>query len=368
MIVKNRWWQFCIAAMLAVALGCNGGIEGGGDNGGEGTDGGGGGGGENGGSAAVSELEGAIEIDGSSTVYPISEAVANAFQKDFPNVNVTVAISGTGGGFKRFTKGETDISDASRPIKDKEFQQCKENSIRFIEVPVAYDGLSVVINPANDWVDQLSVEDLQRIFLEADDQPTMWSDVRDGWPEEPLTIYAPGTDSGTFDYFKEVVVGKDESKSMRSDMSVSEDDNVLVTGVAGQKGGIGFFGCAYYFENSDKLKAVPIVNDAGDAVSPSPETIESGEYNPLSRPLFIYVSAKALSRPEMKKFVEFYLDNAPDMAARVGYVALPSDIYDAARERIKNRSTGTHFLTAEGEKRSGSVVEVYKAENLLSIE
>lgn len=322
---------------------------------------------EEGSGEAVSQLEGSIVVDGSSTVFPITEAVANDFKKQFPKVNVTVAVSGTGGGFKRFTKGETDISNASRPITFEEFGQCKENKVEFVELPVAYDGLTVVVNPQNDWVKQLSVADLQKIFLASDGAPKKWSDVNPEWPATDLKVYSPGTDSGTFDYFKEVLVGKDKSKSMRSDMQVSEDDNVLVTGVAGDKGAIGFFGCAYFFENKEKLKDIPVVNAAGEAVLPTPESIETGTYNPLSRPLFIYVGANALRRPEMKQFVDFYLANAPALSAKVGYVSLPDEVYQRAGECLKNRQLGTHFTTAEGEKREGAVSEVYAPSNVVNI-
>lgn len=289
---------------------------------------------EGSGSEAVSQLEGEVSIDGSSTVFPITEAVADAFREKFPKVNVTVGVSGTGGGFKRFTKGETDISNASRPIKGEEFEQCNASKTAFIEVPVAYDGLSVVVNPGNDWAKELTVDDLKKIFLEADDQPKNWSEIKEGYPDVPLKIYAPGTASGTFDYFKEVVASE-EGASIRSDMSVSEDDNVLVTGVAGEKGAIGFFGCAYLFENADKVKAVPIVNKAGETTMPTPETIESGDYNPLSRPLFIYVNNDSLRRPEMKQFVDFYLANAPELSAKVGYVALPAAVYQQASDNVR---------------------------------
>ena len=336
--------------MLAVAAGCPT------ENGGSGSDG------EYGDSAAA-ELEGTINIDGSSTVYPITEAVAAEFSKKYINVKVPVAVSGTGGGFKRFVIGETEISNASRPIKEEEFENAIENEIKFVEVPVAYDGLSVVVNPENDWCDELSVDDLKKIFLDAEDKPTMWSEVREGFPEEPIKLFIPGTDSGTFDYFKEVVVDDSEG-SIRSDVSASEDDNVLVTGISAEKGGIGFFGCAYYFENSDKLKALAIINDAGEAVKPTAETIESGEYNPLSRPLFIYVNSDRMSRPEMKKFVDFYLEKAGEKASEVGYVALPESVYETARDNVKNKNTGTAFHTADGEKRSGSVGDVYNKENL----
>ena len=248
-------------------------------------------------------LEGTVEIDGSSTVAPISIKAADMFGDVSPKVKVPVGVSGTGGGFKRFTIGETDISDASRPIKAKEFKKCVENGIEFVELPVAYDGLTIVVSKENTWVDQLTVDQLKMIFRD-DIKARNWSDVKAGWPSEEIKIFSPGTDSGTFDYFKEVMVGK-EKASIRDDMSVSEDDNILVNGVANTKTAIGFFGAAYYFENADKLKAVKIVNKAGKAVGPSPEAIESGSYNPFSRPLFIYVNAKSVKRPEVRAFVQY---------------------------------------------------------------
>jgi len=304
-------------------------------------------------------MRGAIAIDGSSTVYPITEAVAEEFRKVARDVRVTVGISGTGGGFKRFTVGETDISDASRPIKVKELKAAEENGVAFIEVPVAYDGLSIVVNKENYWVDQLTVEDLKKIFLDGT-TVMKWSDVNASYPDTPIKIYAPGTDSGTFDYFKEVIAGK--TGSIRSDMSVSEDDNVLVRGVSGDTGGIGFFGCAYYFENRDKLKVVPIVNaKLGKAIEPTAKTIENGTYAPFSRPLFIYVSKKSLqSKPQLKAFIEFYLDNCAELAQEVGYVRLPQEVYDRCHANIKNMRTGTQFLDDAGEKVSGPLPTVYK--------
>jgi len=306
-------------------------------------------------SADMSKMTGAIAIDGSSTVYPITEAVAEEFAEVAPKVRVSVGISGTGGGFKRFCGGETDISDASRPIKKKEFDLAKENKIDFIEVPVAYDGLTIVVNKENDWVDFLTVDELKKIFLD-DSKVKIWSDVRAGWPDTPIKIYAPGTDSGTFDYFKEVVAGK--KGSIRSDMSVSEDDNVLVRGVSGNKGAIGFFGCAYYFENENKLRAVPIDGGSGPII-PTKVTIENGTYAPFSRPLFIYVATKSMEKPEMVAFVDFYLDNAGDLAEEVGYVRLPKGVYSRAKSNIAKGRIGTKYLDSEGEKVHGSLVSVY---------
>ncbi len=306
-------------------------------------------------------LAGKVTIDGSSTVFPISEGIAKAFKGKYPGVDVTVGKSGTGGGFKRFDKNESDISDASRPIKPDENARCIENKVEYIELPVAYDGLTIVVNPENTWVKQFTVDDLKKIFL--DKSITSWKQVNSDWDDEPLKIYAPGTDSGTFDYFQEVVA--DGKKGLiRSDMSVSEDDNVLVTGVENNKGAIGFFGASYYFTNKDSLRAIPIVNSDGKAMLPSSESIESGEYNPFSRPLFIYVNLASLKRPEMKKFVDFYLENAAKTAEQVKYVALPQDIYDRAKQHLKDRLVGTHFLDKDDQKRKGPLAEIYNKENL----
>ncbi len=303
-------------------------------------------------------LRGAVDIDGSSTVFPITEAVAEEFAEIAPSVDVQIGISGTGGGFKRFAVGETDISNASRPIKAKEYEAANSNGVEFIELPVAYDGLTIVVNRANYWVDALTVDELKMIFL-ADKAAKTWKEINPEWPEIKISIYSPGTDSGTFDYFKEVVAGK--AGSIRSDMSVSEDDNVLVRGVSGQEGAIGFFGCAYFFENKKKLKAVPIVNpDTGKAVTPTAKTIEEGDYAPFSRPLFIYVNAESAKRPEVRDFVLFYLNEGPELAEDVGYVQLPQAVRKQAETNFTNGRTGTHFLDANGEQLHGPVTELYK--------
>ena len=295
--------------------------------------------------AQADRLSGNIVIDGSSTVYPVTEAAAAAFRKKFPKVNVTVAVSGTGGGFKRFAIGETDISNASRPIKPEEFAQTVEKGVDFIELPVALDGLSVVLNPNNDWVDKLTVDDLKAIYLE-DGKARKWSDINPAWLDKEIKVYSPGTDSGTFAYFKEVVAGK--KGSFRPDMSVSEDDNVLVTGVYGDKYAIGYFGASYYFENKDKLRPAAIVNPkTGKAVLPTPKAVISGEYAPLSRPLFIYVNAKSLRRPAMRKFVEFFLENAGTFAEQVQYVPTSPKISAQAATFLKKRRMGTVFVKKE---------------------
>ncbi len=315
-----------------------------------------------------SSLLGTIEIDGSSTVYPISEAAASGFNKKYPNVKVNVGVSGTGGGFKRFTKGETDISDASRPIKDSEFAATKESGVRFFEIPVAYDGLTLVVHKSNTWVDHLTLDEIKKIFTTEGGAKT-WSQVRSGWPNQPIQIFAPGTDSGTFDYFKEVVVGSGEG-SLRSDMSTSEDDNVLVTGVSGSPNAIGFFGVAYYEENKDKLKSVAVVNPATDEpVSPTSATIEDGSYAPFSRPLFIYVNEKSFHRPEVRA-VRRLLPPERSVAGQNDWLCCVAAIRLRGRRWLiaacMSKGTGTHYLTGDLEKRSGSITELYKAENLVN--
>ena len=300
-----------------------------------------------------------IKIDGSSTVYPITEAVAEEFQKlKRGAVKVTVGISGTGGGFKKFSRGETDISDASRPIVKKEMDACKEAGIEYIELPVAYDGIAVMVNPKNTYVTSMTPADLKKIWEPTAERIiTKWNQVNPKWPDTPLKLYGPGVDSGTFDYFTEAIVGK--ARSSRGDFTASEDDNVLVQGVATDKGALGFFGYAYYAENKDKLKIVPI--DAGKGpVTPSEKTIMGGSYQPLSRPIFIYVNKKAAERPEIREFVEFYLKNAPTLVKQVKYVPLPDRAYKLAEERFAKRVTGTVFA---GEAKVGM-----KIEDLLKLE
>jgi len=280
----------------------------------------------------VSSLSGVVSLDGSSTVFPVSEAVAEEFLAIEPQVRVTVGVSGTGGGFQKFAAGEIDISDASREIRQSEIDAARANGIDFLEIPVAFDGLSIVVNTANDWVDYLTVAELNMIW-EPGSSVDSWNDVRAEWPDEPLRLYGPGTDSGTFDYFTEVING--DSGASRPDYTASEDDNVLVQGVSGDINALGFFGYAYYLANVDKLKLVPV--DGGDGpVSPSMETINNGSYSPLSRPIFIYVSKQSAVRPEVRAFTEFYIDQAAVLAAEVGYVALPESDYQASREQFAN--------------------------------
>ena len=303
----------------------------------------------------LSSLKGSIKIDGSSTVAPITTAVAEEFREVAPEARVTVGVSGTGGGFKRFSTGEIDISDASRPIKKDELEQCKKNGVQFIELPVAFDGLSVVVNSKNSWAEYLTIDDLRTIFL-ADKAAKNWSDVRPDWPNKPIKLFAPGTDSGTFDYFKEVVAGKDGQ--IRSDMQVSEDDNVLVRGVESNEFAIGFFGFAYYIENKSRLKVVPIDGGKGP-IAPTHETIEDGTYAPFSRPLFIYVNETSAARPEVKAFVDFYLENGSNLVEEVGYVKLPQAITGKAVANWNKLRTGTQFMNEKGEKVSGSLGKVY---------
>ncbi len=284
-----------------------------------------------------------VRLDGSSTVYPITEAVAEEFQKEKKGgVRVTVGISGTGGGFKKFLRGEIDIANASRPILQKEFDEAKKNGIEFIEIPIAFDALTVVVNHDNTWADRLTTGELRMIWEPAaQGKVTSWKQVRDGFPDAPLALFGAGADSGTFDYFTEAIVGK--AKSSRGDYTASEDDNVLVQGVSGNKNALGFFGYAYYVENKDKLKAVAVDAGRGGAVVPSEETVLRAEYFPLSRPVFIYVSKKALERPEVKEFAEFYVASAGDLAKEVKYIPLPKSAYEKAAARLAEMKTGTAF-------------------------
>lgn len=283
-----------------------------------------------------------IKIDGSSTVFPITEAVAEEFQKTKRGaVRVTVGVSGTGGGFQKFCRGEIDVADASRPIVVKEMQACKAAGIQYIELPVAYDALTVVVNPQNTWVKSLKVAELKKMWEPAaQGKIKNWSQVRQGFPNAPLKLFGPGANSGTFDYFTEAVVGK--AKSSRGDFTASEDDNVLVQGVSRDKNALGYFGYAYYAENKGKLKAVPIDSGRGP-VLPSAQTVQNGTYSRLSRPLFIYVSAKSANKPEVKQFVEFYMSNAGRFAREVKYVALPNQAYTIGMNHFKNKKIGTVF-------------------------
>ena len=285
----------------------------------------------------VEKLRGDIKIDGSSTVYPITEAVAEEFRTEQPDVKVTVGVSGTGGGFKKLGRGEIDINDASRPIKEQEAATCKENNISYIELKVAFDGLVIVINKENTWVDHFTVAELKKMWEpDAQEKITKWNQIRASWPATDFHLYGPGVASGTYDYFTEAVVGK--SGSSRGDYTASEDDNVLVQGVAGDKNGIAFFGLAYYEENKDKLKLVSVDNGKGP-VLPSVETVKNGTYAPLARPIFIYVTDAAAKRIEVSAFVNFYLDNAATLVPDVGYIPLTSEEYQTEITKFKAFST-----------------------------
>jgi len=289
--------------------------------------------------ASAERLRGTVSIDGSSTVFPISEAVAEEFLAVQPRVRVTVGVSGTGGGFKKFLAGEIDINDASRPIKMKEVKQASASGIGFIELPIAYDGLSVVVNTKNDWVDHLTITELNKIW-QPGSSVTRWSDVRDGWPETEIQLYGPGTDSGTFDYFTETINGK--SGASRPDYTANEDDNALVRGISGDEGSLGYFGYAYYAANKDKLRVVAIDGGKGP-VAPTEITINNGTYAPLSRPVFIYVRPDALDRKEVRAFVDFYIESAPMLATEVGYIPLPDSVYAGAKQRVESREIGTAY-------------------------
>jgi phosphate transport system substrate-binding protein len=303
--------------------------------------------------AVRSQSPSTIRIDGSSTVFPITEAVAEEFQKQSRSARVTVGISGTGGGFKKFCSGQTDISNASRPILAKEMAACKQAGIQYIELPVAYDALTVVVNPKNNWVSSMTVAELKKMWEPAaQGKITNWSQVRQGWPNAPLKLYGPGADSGTFDYFTEAVVGK--SKSSRTDYTPSEDDNILVQGVSRDRNALGYFGYAYYAANQGRLKAVAIDNGKGRPVLPSQQTVENGTYQPLSRPIFIYVNAKAAERDDVKQFVGYYMNNAPKLVSEVRYVPLPAQAYKVAMQHFQNRKVGTVF---GGEEAVGLRVE-----------
>lgn len=274
--------------------------------------------------------EGSITVDGSSTVYPVTEALAEEFRSVSPKTMVTIGVSGTGGGFQKFGRGEIDIANASRPIKDKEAAIAKENGVNFVELEVAYDGLAVVVHPENDWVTSMTVEQLRRLWEpSAQGTITRWNQINPEWPDEEIHLFGPGVASGTFDYFTEAIVG--ESGTSRGDYTASEDDNVLVQGVSGDKFGLGFFGLAYYEANQDKLKLVSIDNGNGP-VSATSETIRDGSYAPLSRPLYIYVNSTSLRNPKVIEFVRFYLEEAPGLMKDVGYVPLTEAEYKAELE------------------------------------
>jgi phosphate transport system substrate-binding protein len=297
------------------------------------------------GGEAGGQLAGAIRVDGSSTVFPISEAVAEEFKKANPGVDITVGISGTGGGFQKFCRGETDISDASRPIRAVEMEACKQAGIEYIELPIAYDGLAIVVNPKNAWASAITTAELKTLWQpEAQGKVMRWNQVRPSWPDREVRLFGAGVDSGTFDYFTEAINGKE--KASRGDFTSSEDDNVIVQGVSGDEAALGYLPLAYVEQNKSALKLVPVDDGKGDngggAISPSAETVRNGTYQPLSRPLFIYVARKAADRAEVQRFVESYFTSA-DLMREVGYVELTPDLYSLAKSHFVDRKVGTAF-------------------------
>ena len=301
---------------------------------------------------------GSIKIDGSSTVYPIAEAVAEEFKKQNAGVDVQVGVSGTGGGFQKFCRGETDISNASRPIKPTEIETCKQSGIEFIELPVAYDGLAVVVNPRNTWAAATTVEELKKLWApEAQGKITRWNQIRASWPDREIHLFGAGVDSGTYDYFTEAIVGKEGAS--RGDFTSSEDDNVLVQGIANDDLALGVMGIAYVEQNKGKLKLIPVddgknENGAGPIV-PSAETVRNGTYQPLSRPLFIYVARKSADRPEVQKFVDSFFTTGRELVTEVGYVPLTDQIYQLAQKHLADRKVGSAF--AKGGSQVGVTLE-----------
>ena len=295
-----------------------------------------------------------VKVDGSSTVFPITEAVAEDFQKSKKGaIKATVGISGTGGGFKKFCRGETDVQDASRPITKKEMEDCRAAGISYLEMPVAYDALTVVIHPRNTWARNMTVAELKIMWEPAaQGKITNWNQVNAAWPNAPLKLFGPGADSGTFEYFTEAVTGK--SKASRGDFTASEDDNVLVQGVSRDVNGLGYFGYAYFIENRDKLAAVSVVSPAGKAVAPSLDAVINGSYQPLSRPIFIYVNAGSLKKPEVREFIEYYNKNAEKLVKEVKYVPLPAKAYSYNLDTMSKMRLGTKF---EGENKVGLTIE-----------
>ena len=303
------------------------------------------------GNTPVPQLSGSVQIDGSSTVFPITEAVAEEFGKIQRNVKVTVGVSGTGGGFQKFCNGETAIQDASRPITATEIAACQAKAVEYIELPVAYDALSIVVNPQNTWATCITIAELKKTWEPAAQGTiTKWNQIKTEWPDANLKLFGPGTDSGTFDYFTERVNGK--AQSSRGDFTASEDDNILVTGVAGDRNSLGYFGLAYYMENQGKLKALTVDGGNGTCVAPAAATVENGTY-PLARPLFIYVRRSEIEKPEVKAFVDFYVKNAAKLAAEVGYVKFPDRVYTLVDQRWTGMKLGTMYANAP----AGSTLE-----------
>ncbi len=291
--------------------------------------------------AAGATVEGNVKIDGSSTVFPITEAIAEEFQKSNPKVRVTAGVSGTGGGYKKFVVGETDINDASRAVKPEELKAAADNKIEMIELPVAFDGISIVVNPKNTWVKQLTFAQLKKLW-EPDSKVKTWKDLDASWPDKAIKLYGPGADNGTFEYFTEEVNGK--AKASRSDYTASPNPNIQVNGIVADENALGYFGYAYYGENKGKLRVIPIAK-LNEAVTPDEKTIETGKY-PLSRPLFIVVNKKSAERPEVDAFVKFYLTQAKTVVMQVGYIALPAKMYDESMQRYTTRKTGPWTASA----------------------
>lgn len=302
--------------------------------------------------AFTAQAQKLVKVDGSSTVFPLTEAVAEEFQKENAGTRVTVGISGTGGGFKKFCRGETDVQNASRPIQTSEISNCKTKNIRFLELPIAFDAISIVVHPSNNFAQDITIEELKKIWEpQAQGKIKKWSDIRKGWPELPLVLFGAGSDSGTFDYFTEAIVGK--SKSSRGDYTASEDDNTLVMGVSREKGALGYIPLHYYEENHAKLKAIPVVYK-GKKQMPTKEAVMKGEYAPLSRPLLIYVSEKALEREEVKKFMEFYVNNSKTLAEEIQAIPLPVSAYTGVLGNLSARKWGSVF---DGHSQVGMKIE-----------
>jgi phosphate transport system substrate-binding protein len=272
-----------------------------------------------------------IKVDGSSTVFPVTEAVVEAYSQEHPGARVVAGKSGTGGGMKKFYQGEIDICNASRAIKDNERQLCQQQGIAFIELSIAFDGLAVVIHPENDWCECLTVAQLKELWRPESEVRT-WSDLDPAWPKEEIELFGPGTDSGTFDYFTEVIVG--EEKSSRADYTASEDDNMLVSGVQSNRYALGYFGYAYYDKNKERLKVVGIDAGDGNCIKPSQKTVRDNSYTPLSRPLFIYVNKASLARPEVASFVAYYLESSSRLAEKVGYVPVSDEVASENEQRL----------------------------------
>lgn len=323
-------WRLVFGAALIAAAGC-GGCNRNGSQGGV--------------TPSAGSLTGKIAIDGSSTVFPVMEAVAEEFRSVEPQVQAPIGIAGSGGGFKKFCRGETDISNASRPILEEELALAKENGIEFVELPICFDALTVAVHKDNDWVDAITVAELKKIWEPAAEGKVMkWNQIRPEWPAEEFKLYGAGTDSGTFDYFTEAICGK--AKSSRTDFTPSEDDNTLVQGIEGNKYSLGYIPYAYYQPNTDKMKALQVdwkPDDELGPIGPSSESVINGTYNPLSRPLFVYINKKSAQRPEVKAFVEFMLANVEELAKEVGYMPLPDKAYEMARERFEKLQTGSGF-------------------------